>query len=115
MRSANDETECSWLHGLSALRWSVNACGLIAVALLLAGFALVRLDHGLDAELQSLYRLRSDALQVAGEFRVRLAVLTHISRQYAATGDPIYLRYYETEIAIHEGMAPAPPDHSGRF
>ncbi|GAA4403929.1 PAS domain-containing protein [Quisquiliibacterium transsilvanicum] len=93
----------------------VNVWGLVAVALLLSAFGLVLLDERFDNELQSLPRVRMDAVQVAGELRVRVGVLTDFSRQYAATGNPVYLRYYETEVAIHEGRAPAPPEYSGRF
>lgn len=115
MRPTSDEGAQSLRRSLRSLRRRFDACGLIAVSLLLAAFGLVRLDDGFDAELQSLSSLRTNAARAAGELRVRVGVLTDFARQYAATGDPVYLRYYETEVAIHEGKAPAPPEYSGRF
>ncbi len=87
----------------------------LAAALLVLAFWLVRFSDRVETELESLREVRASAHLVASEFRARVGVLTEFARQYLATGDAIYLRYYETEVAIQEGRAPVPPGYSDRF
>lgn len=88
---------------------------LLAVLLVAGCVALLYWRMEIDRRIEAGQAVRVDGIKAAHEMLGRSGALTGLARLYAATGNAIYLRYYEIEDAMRDGRAPVPPEYSPVF
>jgi len=101
--------------GLSRTWLSVRLLVLATLVLLSAMVALVWRQGALLAETREMRAAHTSAAAISAEIENRIDISTELARFYVRTGDLLYLRYYENEMAIHEGRAPVPAGYSRHY
>lgn len=86
------------------------------LALLLTALAVVmRLSGEASKGLTHLEARRYESFKLADELRQSSDDLTRMARTYAATGDPVYRKYFQEILDIRNGTQPRPEDYDRAY